>query len=652
LIPWSSNESVQVLRRRLYDCFTPPVRLTCSKWTIQRRKHSAGASSKGGGHFSFENAPWQEEVLDAPDEPDVISVVLMWASQVTGKTETINNRIGFTIDIKPGQMLMLQPTLEMGEAWAKDRLAPMLRDTPCLRGKVKDPRSRDSGNTILHKRFPGGAITVCGANSPASLAMRPIRDLYCDEEDRYPDSAGTEGDPVALAEARTESYPDAVSFKTSTPTIEGRSKIKKEFDRSDKRYWFVKCPACPHEQHLTWAHVKWTWQKPDGTEDSDPARACIACSKCAAEWTEEQRQMAIRAGHWKATAPFKGVRGYHINALYCLFRPQKGFKTRTHQVVSKFLKANEAGKEALMVFTNTVLAETWVEAAEVPTDWQELYNRREPYTIPAKCFLLICKIDVQANRLEGEIEGFGFGDESWGIEHFKLFGSPFKPEVWKALDEKLAQTYDHPSGQKIRVAITGIDMGGHADKKSWAVAVYRYVKSRTQASRGQGGVIALKGSSARGAQLVKESLQRNGVNLLLVGTDAAKSAVYERLKIQEPGPRYYHFPESYGVDYFKGLLAEEIRLVKRRGYMMREWHKTFARNEPLDLKGYGIALLELLNPDMRAIAARYKMPEGREYVLKPATQFNPDKPESAPVVQAKQAQAVRRKRLPFRRRGF
>src|SRR5438046_601535 len=158
MIPWSSKTSVDEIKRRLSNCFTPPVRLKCSQWTLQRRKHSAGGSSKGGGYFSFENAPWQEEVLDAPDEPDVISVVLMWASQVTGKTETINNRIGYTIDIKPGQILMLQPTLEMGEAWAKDRLAPMLRDTPCLRGKVKDPRARDSGNTILHKRFAGGAI--------------------------------------------------------------------------------------------------------------------------------------------------------------------------------------------------------------------------------------------------------------------------------------------------------------------------------------------------------------------------------------------------------------------------------------------------------------------------------------------------------------
>jgi phage terminase large subunit GpA-like protein len=651
VIEWNLKPALAKLCLKLSKRFIPPLRIKCSDW-VKAFRVLPSSSAKGGGRFNFDNHPWQAEVLDAPEEPGVIRVVLMWASQISGKTETVTNRISYTIHVAPRSILMVQPTLEMGEDWSKNRFAAAVNDTPCLRGLISDAKSRDGDNTILYKKYPGGFIAIAGANSAASLAGRPIRDPYFDETDRYPPSAGTEGDPIALGETRTESFSDSVSFLTSTPGIKGRSRIENHFEASDKRRWFVNCPQCGKDQHLQWKNVKWTWQNPDGTERNEPEKACIVCDyeDCRAEWTEEQRQAAIRAGRWKATAKFKGVRGYHINGIYALGRPNKASKSRVHQLVTRFLENTASGKEALMTFVNTVLAETWVEAAEVPTDWQELYNRREPYTIPEKCFLLICKIDVQANRLEGEIEGFGFGDESWGIEHFKLFGSPFKSEVWKALDEKLAQSYEHPSGQKIRVSITGIDMGGHSDKKSWAVAVYRYVKSRTQASRGRGGVVALKGSSNRGAQLVTERLQKNGVNLLMVGTDAAKSAVYERLKILEPGPRYYHFPESYGVEYFKGLVAEEIRLIKRRGYMMREWHKTFARNEPLDLKAYGLALLELLNPDRQAIAARFKMPSGvKTYTLDPEKKYEPH-PEPVEV-KAAPAVARPRRRLPFRR-GF
>ena len=118
----------------------------------------------------------------------------------------LDNMVGFHVHHDPAPILVLQPTLEMGDAWSKDRLAPMLRDTPALRGKVADPKARASGNTKRHKSFVGGHITIAGANSPASLASRPIRIVMADEVDRYPPSAGTEGDPVSLARKRTTTF--------------------------------------------------------------------------------------------------------------------------------------------------------------------------------------------------------------------------------------------------------------------------------------------------------------------------------------------------------------------------------------------------------------------------------------------------------------
>ena len=157
-------------------------------------------------------------VMDAVSDPTVRQVVVMSAAQV-GKTEVLLNMIGFHVDQDPAPILVVQPTLSMAQAFSKDRLAPMLRDTPNLKGKVRDPRSRDSGNTTLHKVFPGGHVTIAGANSAAGLASRPVRIVLCDEVDRYPSSAGTEGDPIRLAAKRATTFWNAKVVTVSTPTV-------------------------------------------------------------------------------------------------------------------------------------------------------------------------------------------------------------------------------------------------------------------------------------------------------------------------------------------------------------------------------------------------------------------------------------------------
>ena len=215
--------------------------------------------------------------MDAVNDPRTEMVVIMSSAQV-GKTEIINNIIGYNVHLDPSPILLLQPTLEMAEAWSKDRFAPMLRDTYVLKGLVKDPRTRDSGNTLLHKRFPGGHITMAGANSPASLASRPIRLVLCDEVDRYPVSAGTEGDPVSLAKKRTTTFWNRKILLTSTPTIKGASRIESAFEQSDQRRFYVPCPQCGEKQTLKWQQVKWEQGDPkDGDEKHKPETAAYIC---------------------------------------------------------------------------------------------------------------------------------------------------------------------------------------------------------------------------------------------------------------------------------------------------------------------------------------------------------------------------------------
>jgi phage terminase large subunit GpA-like protein len=616
--------------------FTPPVRLKCSEWTLQRRKLSPEATSKAGGSFSFKDAPWQEEVLDAPNDPTVGEVVLMWASQVTGKTETLNNMVGYTIDIDPCPILNLQPTLEMGETWSKDRLATMLRDTPALRGKVRDARSRDANNTILHKGFRGGHITIAGANSAASLASRPIRKVFFDEIDRYPQSAGTEGDPIALAEKRTESFPDAVRIKTSTPTIKKVSKIEKAFDASDKRYWFCPCPHCKHEQHLKWGQVKWLGDETDVFN----LQIWYECEACLKPWNDRERQAAVRAGKWKATAPFRGVRGYHLNGVYCLFAPQKPFKNRLQQMVSAFLKAKAGGKYTYMVWVNTFLAETWEDETEV-IESGSLMQRREDYgpELPDEVLLLTAGIDAQKDRLEIEIDGWGANEESWAVEYIVVPCELLKGQWHSELDQVLLnRVWKTKSGRELRIRTSAFDCSAFTSH------VHAYCRPRFGRN-----IFAVKGSNQAGEPVIGSLMRAKGRKCpyYRLGTDTAKDIIYGRLKIapiKNPngtvfyGPGYMHYTRrresNFDETYFKMLTAESLRVKHVKGYPVRYYEKEQdARNEAIDLRVYSLAALYQHPVDWILLTKNIEKQQKRqqkEYQLRESPASEPDAPKEQP----------------------
>lgn len=580
----SSSDLKSVLRKALSLSALPPS-LSVAEWADEYRYLSSEASSKRGKWKSlcFQVKP-QQDVTD----PAVRALVLMWCSQLGGKTEVVNNTIGRFIDLDPRPMLLLQPTVEMGETWSKDRLAPMLRDTPRLKGKVRDSKSRESGTTILHKVFLGGHLSIVGANAPSGLSSRPIGALFCDEVDRYPPSAGNEGDPIALAEKRTESFWDAVKIYTSTPTIKGASRIEVEFEQTDKNYWFCPCPGCKQMQTLKWAQVRW--------DDGRPEEAWYECESCKMRWTDDQRRWAIEFGEWRATAAFNGKRGYHLNGIYCLFKQQRGFRNRLHQMVVQFLEAKAGGKETLKTWTNTFLAETWEEEGEQP-DVNVIEARAENYgpQLPAGVLALVAVGDAQQDRLEGLILGVGLGYELWAIQTGRFMGSPERDEVWQAFDQFIQQEFEHPSGSKLRVVRTFIDSGHKPE------AVYRFCKPRHAR-----GVFPIKGATTPGSPLCSPPRKWGSMKVtgFLIGTDTAKRMVYDRLKIEDAGPRYIHFPIGFGFDreFFEQLTAEKLTTEFRNGFPKFVWVKVRDRNEGLDMMGYGFGAIENLRPALTVLA--------------------------------------------------
>lgn len=582
----TSHQKAMELLTKAASLSAPPPTLTISQWADSYRYLSSESSAEPG-KWHTDRAPYQREMMDAICDPRAEMVVIMSSAQI-GKTEIINNVIGFHIQLDPAPILLLQPTLEMAEAWSKDRFAPMLRDTQSMHGLVKDPRSRDSGNTLLHKRFPGGHITMAGANSPASLASRPIRLVLCDEVDRYPVSAGTEGDPVSLAKKRTTTFWNRKVLLTSTPTIKGASRIESAFEHSDQRRFYVPCPHCGEKQTLKWQQVKWQQdEEKEGDERHKPETAAYVCEHNGCIIEDAEKLGMLKRGEWIAEAPFQGIIGFHINELYS---PWVSFA----QMVAEFLKAKKL-PETLKTWVNTSLGEPWEEAGEI-VEADSLMARKESWgnEAPEPVVLVTAGVDVQGDRLEVEVKGWGVGEECWSLDYRIFYGDPAQPMVWQELDSYLQQPIKSKTGLYLSIACTCVDSGGHHTQM-----VYDFCGKRATRA-----VFAIKGINQPARPLVGRPSRNNRYKIRLypIGVDTAKEVIYGRLRITEPGHGYFHFPVERDREYFLQLTAEKQVTRFTKGVARREWLKIRARNEVLDCTVYALAALKLLSPNLEQLA--------------------------------------------------
>jgi phage terminase large subunit GpA-like protein len=516
--------------------------------------------------------------MDACSDPSIQEVVVMAGAQL-GKTEVILNIVGYHIDNDPSPILVLQPTLEMAQAFSKDRVAAgLIKSTPALRGKVKDPRARDSGNTTLHKVFPGGALTMVGANSPSGLASRPIRIVLCDEVDRYPPSAGSEGDPIQLAKKRSATFWNRKLILVSTPTNEDNSRIQDAFEKSDQRHYHVPCKHCETDQVLKWSNVKW--------QDNDPDSAQYVCEHCGVLWSDADRVWSIRNGTWIADKPFKGVAGFAISGLYSPWTPLP-------DAVKEFL-AVKSNPEQLRVWTNTYLGQTWSDIGETVDDYMLSERREEMPKVPDDALILVAGVDVQDNRLEISIIGYGRDDESWVIDHITLYGDPSTPQLWTALDSYLFARYETENGRQIAIRAACIDSGGH-----FTNSVYAYCKKNAGRK-----VFAIKGMGGEGKPVAGRPSKNNvgRCPLFPIGVDTVKDLMFARMRIQESGPGYMHFSDKLNDEYFRQLTAEKIVTRYHKGYKKRVFEKIRARNEALDCMVYAYAAYAIIGININGLA--------------------------------------------------
>ncbi len=565
-----------------WPVFTRPPDLTVSQWA-DRERHLSPEASAEPGRWDTSRAEYQRGIMDAVSDPEAHTVVVMSAAQI-GKTEIVNNIVGFHIDQDPAPILVLQPTLEMAQAWSKDRLAPMLRDSPALKDKVNDPRTRDSGNTLRHKVFDGGHITIVGANSTEGLASRPIRIVLADEVDRYPVSAGTEGDPVLLARKRATTFWNRKLILTSTPTIKGESRIEAAYQESDQRKFYVPCPDCGEFQILKWAHVRWDKDKPE--------TAHYTCEECGTLWDDAQRWAAVRDGEWRAGRDFNGTAGFWINELYSSW-------VKLAETAQAFLEAKRSpGQELMQVFVNTSLAETWEEKGETvaPTAIDARRASYGPDGLPEGVEFLTAGVDTQGDRLEIEVVGWNRDERSWGVLYRVIPGDPAQDQVWAELDRFLSSAFQAGS-RKLHIQAVAIDSGGHH-----AEAVHRFCATRVNRR-----IWSIKGMAGEGKPVwpLRWSKTASNDRVFLIGVDTAKDAVTSRWLIEdgEPGACAIPADPSFGYDaeWVRQMTSEQRMTRFREGRPYKVWVLPKGRrNEAFDCRVYALAAMRSIYRGMSA----------------------------------------------------
>jgi phage terminase large subunit GpA-like protein len=601
----------------------PEPLLTVSEWAERNRMLSSKGSAEPGP-WRNSRTPYLAEIMDclSPSHP-AQRVVFMKGAQV-GATESGNNWIGYVIQHAPGPMLTVQPTVELAKRFSRQRIEPLLEETPSLRNLVAAARERDSGNTMLSKDFAGGQLVLTGANSAVGLRSMSARYLFMDEVDAYPGDVEGEGDPIALASARARTFGRRKKeYLVSTPTIEGASRIEREYLASDQRRFFLPCPHCGAMQWLQFERLRW--------DKGRPETAAYVCAECDVPIEERHKTWMLGAGEWRPTAEAEAahVVGFHISSLY------SPVGWLSWEQIARDWEAAQGKDQAIKTFKNTVLGVTWQEQGDAP-EWQRLYDRRErwkPGTVPGGGLLLTAGVDVQRDRLEASVWAWGRDKQSWLVDHRVIAGNPAQTAVWASLAEMLDEQWRHEGGGGMGLSLMAVDSGdGMTTAEVYAFA--RRHGPRVIAIKGQDALRQAVGAPAK-TELRQRGTRLGGMKVWPVGSSYLKGETYGWLKLDAPtlesgaafAAGYVHLPVHVaGEEYCRQLTAEQLVVrASRNGFKRMEWVKTRERNEALDCRVYARAAAAAMGMDSWQAARWDRMADALEVAAMP---------EPAPVVPA------------------
>lgn len=543
-----------------------------SEWAARFRRLS-GKSAAEPGPWRNDRIPYLAAIMDSLDLSDPAPIVVFVASSQVGKSECALNWIARTIHVAPASFLALFPSEKDARKWVRGRLNPVIAETPELRRLVPLGRKTDSGNTLLEKHFPGGVLYTGSANIPSDVAAISVPFRLLDEVDRMPPVLEDEGDPVELSERRSAAFVRRKGFYTSTPTTVEGSIIWPYWLRSTMGRFLVPCPHCGHRQALRWSGLRWPTGKPHLAE--------YACEECGAMIAERAKTDMLAAGEWRHEHPERAldVKGFHVNGLYT--PAGLGDSWGMHAAAWERAQGSPA---KLQVFWNTRLGEP-VATERQAVEWETLKGRAEPYrlrTIPRGVLVLTSGTDVQHDRIETQVLGFGRDERATVVDYVVHYGDPTRGEVWAALDEYLAAPIVNSCGVEMRIACSLVDAGYmQHEVTNWT----RHRRARR--------IYAAKGSTALGRNPIGKpshvdvrvggETHKRGAEMYVLGVGQLKATLYRRLMADAgkdgepvlPADRHIRFSSDLPDEYFRQLSAEVFD--PRHG-----WVKRYDRNEALD----------------------------------------------------------------------
>jgi phage terminase large subunit GpA-like protein len=572
----------EALGRARREGLAPPPLLSLSQWAASYARLPAGANAMPGRFVAF---GYQKAWLDAITDPSVRMVSIMKSARV-GATRCLDHAVGYFIHQDPSPVLMVLPRVEDCEDFSRSEILPMLTDTPVLAEITGDIKSRDANQRILKRTFRNGAsIAFVGANSPAGFRRISARIILLDEVDGYPLEAGFEGDQVALATKRAETFWNKKVVLGSTPLLKYQSRIEKAFAESDQRRYHVPCPQCGHFQTLRWENLHWD-KTPDGKHL--PETAHFVCEKSGCIIVEADKPAMIAGGRWVAEKPFNGHAGFHIWTAYSLF-PNASWSN----IVGEFLVAHK-DPILLRTFTNTTRGEVWEERG-TGRPWEELAARvrQSNYkrgTVPKGAILLFLGIDCQIDRIEWQLVGRGPEHRKYIVDYGTI-GKPIaEADCQRNLDQLLDRRWANYCGRHMAISLAAIDAGFETD------TVLEYCR-RHGASK----LIAIRGVAGdftpRIAKVQRERNEKRGTllkyrnNFFNIGVNTLKTGLYLDLVKDDPNaPGFIAFPSDCEDRFFQELVSESRVAVKKMGQVVWRWEKPDRQaNEMLDCYVYGMA---------------------------------------------------------------
>ena len=623
---------------------TPPDDLTVTEWAEQHRRLSSESSAEAGP-WRTERTPYLRDVMDAFTDTKVRHIVMVAASQV-GKTEAELNMIGYIIAQDPGSILFVHPVTVDAKEFSKLRVAPMIRDCPVLRERVIAPKSRDSGNTILQKTYPGGILTMCGSTEAHALASKPIRYVFGDERDRWATSAGNEGDPWKLAMARQKTFYNAKAVEVSTPTIRNASAIEKSYSTGTMERWKTRCPHCGEYHEIQWKDIRYEYDEivVGSAKTYKVKEIYYCCPGCAS--VSDELTMKRAPARWEADNPAaydQGTRSFWLNAFVSKWATWES-------IILEYLDALGSSKLMQVVY-NTSFGELWEDRGDIADEGtllkrRENYGKREdgtPVELPDGVLVLTAGIDTQNDRMEYEIVGHGHFGETWGIEKGIVMGRPDSDETWAQLDDLVFnRVFRFKEGVGLRVSMSFVDEGG-----SFTMQVRQRCNMRQSRK-----VFDIKGFFGDDRPFISppkkmKILSPDGSYIgscwqYQLGVDSGKQIIMDDLKVQTPGAHFCHFPlrDDYGEGYFNGLLSETHVYDASKKHPW-QWVKIpgHERNEPLDCRNYALAAFKALPKNLDAIDRQLKIAKGQSVAAAPSE--SPAAKKKAPAKKPRNRSAER-----------